>query len=261
MITGTNFLAWSVVRPSLPKPPTMVAMSPALPPMAPARPPSKPPSPPPRCGRLLHEIAEPGHAAEQLVEFVAAEFVLRGLEQHRRAAFGLRAADAEILGQQVDELFHGGILVVSVVRRRGETIGAFAPRRPHQRHFADRDVGFARRHFDGAQRDGARRRASLSSRATSASTSRCVSSRRCCSTSMLSSARATSCDSRPMRVAERAAVPTRPTLVAEMALRPSNAPRIELPMLNRGLHLLLRELALLALAPIFGAADLVLQLL
>ena len=33
-----------------------------------------------------------------------------------------------------------------------------------------------------------------------------------------------------MRVAERAAVPTRPTFVAEMALRPSKAPRIELPM-------------------------------
>ena len=60
--------------------------------------------------------------------------------------------------------------------------------------------------------------------------------------------------------AERAADPTRPTFVAEMALRPNKAPRIELPMDTRGLHLLLRELALFALAALFGAADLVLEL-
>ena len=60
-----------------------------------------------------------------------------------------------------------------------------------------------------------------------------------------------------MRVAERAADPTRPTLVAEIALRPSSAPRIELPDGHRGLHLLLRELRLLARMPVFGTPDLV----
>ena len=69
--------------------------------------------------------------------------------------------------------------------------------------------------------------------ATSASTSRCVSASRCCRTSRLSSgARRRPAIRGPMRVAERAAVPTRPTLVAEIALRPSSAPRIELPMVT-----------------------------
>ena len=55
-------------------------------------------------------------------------------------------------------------------------------------------------------------------------------------------------------------VPTRPTLVAEIALRPSNAPRIELPMDTAVCMRCWRELALFALAAFFGAADLILQL-
>ena len=107
-MTGTNFLASSGLSPSLPKPPTMVLMSAALPPIAPASPPNNPPRapPPPRGGRLLHEVVKARHAAELAVELGGAEFVLRGLQQYRRAAFGLSGADAEALGQAVDEFFH-----------------------------------------------------------------------------------------------------------------------------------------------------------
>ena len=122
--------------------------------------------------------------------------------------------------------------LASVVGGSGETVGALAPRRPHQRDFADGDVGLARRHFDGAQGNGGWhpawfRAARLRLRLRAA----CL---RAAAAALRGFPRRAPRPAIRARCAWPSAppMPTRPTLVAEMALRPNNAPRIELPMDN-----------------------------
>src|SRR5688572_22266235 len=155
-ITGTNFLAWSVVRPSLLKPPTMVAMSPALPPMAPASPPSMPPSPPPGAGAFFMRSPSPGTPPSSLSNSAPPSLSLAALNSTAAPPSACWPLTPRFLVSMSMSSFMGYLLVVgSVVSGRGKAVGTLAPGRPDQRHLAHGDVGLARGHIDGAQRDGA----------------------------------------------------------------------------------------------------------
>src|SRR5688572_1550075 len=152
-ITGTNFFASSAVRPSLPKPPRIVEMSAAFPPMAPAIPPSNPPRPPPPpvAGAFFMRSDNPGTPPSSLPNSAAPSLSCAALNNTPAPPSAWLALTPRFLVNMSTSSFMR--LSLLVVRGSGKTIGAFAPRAPHERHFADGDVGLARGDLDRPQCD------------------------------------------------------------------------------------------------------------